>query len=145
MSTRGARRQAREAALQVLYAADVSDRLSPEGVELVYQQVEGEFSLPSRSRPRALELALGVQLNLKRIDERIGLASRRWRVERLATVDRNILRIATYELLFELDTPVEVIIDEALEVARRFSSEPSTAFVNGVLDEIARDRTNPPR
>ena len=145
MSTRGARRQAREAALQVLYAADASGRLSPEGVELVYQQVEGEFSLPVRSRPRALELALGVELNRKRIDERIGLASRRWKVERLATVDRNILRIATYELLFELDTPVEVIIDEALEVARRFSSEPSTAFINGVLDEIARDRTDLPR
>ena len=79
-------------------------------------------------------------LNRKPIDERIAAASTRWKLHRISAVDRNILRIATYELLFEPEVPTEVVIDEALEVARRYASEASPAFVNGILDEIARQR-----
>ena len=140
MTTRGPRRQAREAALQVLYAAEVSQKLDPDAIEQVYREIIDEFSLPARCRERARELAVGVGLNLKRIDERISAASTRWKLHRIASVDRSILRIATYELLFDPKTPTEVVIDEALEIARRFAGDASPAFVNGVLDVIARHR-----
>jgi N utilization substance protein B len=106
----------------------------------VYRQIIDEFSLPRVARQRARELVLGVELNRKPIDDEIAAASTRWKLHRIAMVERNILRVATYELLFELETPKEVIIDEALEVARRFGGDPSPAFVNGVLDVIARRR-----
>jgi N utilization substance protein B len=140
LPTSTARRKAREAALQVLFAADAHAPLDPQVVESAYDVVLQEFSLPRRARERARELALGVATNLKGIDECIEGASDRWRLERLAAVDRNVLRIATYELLFEPATPAEVVIDEAVEIARRFAGESSPGFVNGVLDAIARDR-----
>jgi N utilization substance protein B len=136
----GPRRHAREAALQVLFAAEAKGELDPEVVGSTYDQVLQEFSLPRRSRERAHVLVMGVAQNLKAIDERISTASAHWRVPRLAGVDRNVLRIASYELLFEPETPAEVVIDEAVEIARRFASDSSPAFVNGVLDAIARDR-----
>ena len=98
----------------------------------------GEFDLPKRARERALELCLGVVHHLKDIDLAIAGASEHWKIERLAVVERNVLRIAAFELLFEPETPAEVVIDEAVEVARRFASEKSPAFVNGVLDVVAR-------
>ncbi len=114
--------------------------LDPGAVEQTYDEVMREFSLPRRASERARELALGVAQNRKAIDERIAGASTRWKLERLARVDRNVLRIATYELLFEPQTPVAVVIDEAVEIARRFAGGDSPAFVNGVLDAIARER-----
>jgi N utilization substance protein B len=135
----GLRRRAREAALQVLFAAE-GGALDPGAVEHTYDDVMREFSLPRRASERARELALGVAQNRKAIDERIAGASARWKVERLARVDRNVLRIATYELLFEAQTPAAVVIDEAVEIARRFAGGESPAFVNGVLDTIARER-----
>jgi len=140
MAAPGPRRQAREAALQVLFAADVRQALAPDQVAASFDDVLEQFSLPARARERGRDLAVGVATHLEEIDERIGATSSRWKVYRLATVDRNILRVATYELLFELDTPSEVIIDEALEVARRFAGEQSRSFVNGILDVIARSR-----
>ena len=145
MAARGARRQAREAALQVLYAADTANRLEPEWVEEITEQVMREFRLPRRARDRVQELVTGVVLNRKPIDEQITLASTRWKLHRLAAVDRNVLRIATYELLFEPDTPAEVVIDEAVEISKRFSGGESPAFTNGVLDVIARGRTEAQR
>lgn len=140
MATPGPRRQAREVALQVLYAADASKRLDLDSVDALFEQVVERFEVPGRAKQRARELAVGVAVNLKRIDERIGQASERWKLHRLARVDRNVLRVATYELLFEPETPVAVILDEAVEIARRFAGEASPAFVNGVLDVIARER-----
>ena len=137
MAGSGPRRQAREAALQVLFASDVGRDVDPASA---FEEVLREFSLPTRARERALELVLGVAINRKAIDEAISSGSTHWKVERLATVDRNILRIATYELLFEPDVPAEVVMDEAVEIARRFGGAPSPAFVNGVLDEIAKAR-----
>ena len=136
----GPRRKAREAALQVLFACEAQGPLDPVTVARTYEQVLREFSLPRRAAERARELVLGVARDCKAIDEHVARASERWRVPRLASVDRNVLRIATFELLFETGTPTEVVIDEAVEIARRFSSEPSPAFVNGVLDAIARER-----
>ena len=130
---------AREAALQVLFAADLAGgELSSGAVRDAFETVAYEFDLPRRARERALELCLGVVHHLKDIDLAIARASEHWKIERLAAVERNVLRIAAFELLFEPETPAEVIIDEAVEVARRFASEKSPAFVNGVLDVVAR-------
>ncbi len=137
--TPGLRRRAREAALQVLFAADPSG-LDEATVGETHARVTLEFSLPRRARERTLQLVLGVAQNRKSSDERIAAASRRWSIGRLARVDRNILRVATFELLYEPETPMEVVIDEAVEIARRFAGGDSPAFVNGVLDAIARVR-----
>ncbi|HTO70618.1 MAG TPA: transcription antitermination factor NusB [Myxococcota bacterium] len=140
MGSHGPRRMAREAALQVLFAADLSSAcVDTEAVRSAFDTVSAEFELPKRARDRALELCLGVVHHLKDIDLAIARASEHWKIERLAAVERNVLRVATYELLFEPETPAEVVIDEAVEVARRFASEKSPAFVNGVLDVVARN------
>jgi transcription antitermination protein NusB len=140
MGTHGPRRMAREAALQVLFAADLSNpSVDVDVVRTAFENVSAEFDLPKRARERALQLCLGVVHHLKDIDLAIAAASEHWKIERLAAVERNVLRIAGYELLFEPETPAEVVIDEAVEVARRFASEKSPAFVNGVLDVVARN------
>ncbi len=139
MGSHGPRRMARETALQVLFAADLSGEVNLASVETCFEEVAREFSLPGRARQWAQELARGVAEHLKQIDENIGRASTNWQVHRIANVDRNILRVATYELLRD-ETPTEVIIDEAVEIARRFASETSPAFVNGVLDVLGRER-----
>ncbi len=139
MGTHGPRRMAREAALQVLFAADHANAdLELEAVRSAFDKVCAEFDLPRRTHARALEISLGVARNRKDIDLEIGRASEHWKVERLAAVDRAVLRIATFELLHEPETPTEVVIDEAVEIARRFAGEKSPAFVNGVLDVVAR-------
>ena len=140
MGSPGPRRQAREIAVQVLYAADIGRLIDLQSVERAYAEIIEQFSVPTRAKERARVLCEGVAGNLKQIDERIAAASSHWRLERLATVDRNVLRIGSYELLFEPETPVEVIIDEAVEIARRFAGEASPRFVNGILDVIARHR-----
>jgi N utilization substance protein B len=88
------------------------------------------------TRERAEHLARGAQQELERLDEAITRASTNWRFERIAGVDRTILRIAAYELMKEPRTPSSVIIDEAVELAKRFSEADSPAFVNGVLDAV---------
>jgi N utilization substance protein B len=138
----GPRRQAREAALQVLYAADVSGQLGPDAVDRVFDQVAGEFSLPRRARERAAELCGGVVHNLERIDAAIAGASTAWKLHRLAAVERNVLRIAAFELLCEA-APPEIVIDEAVEIARRFGGSRTPAFVNGVLDALWRAQKEP--
>lgn len=137
MAGPGPRRQAREAALQVLFAVDAGRELDPRSV---FDDVLREFSLPQCARERALELVQGVAENRKAIDEAISSCSTHWKVERLATVDRNVLRVAAFELLFESAVPPEVVMDEAVEVARRFGGAKSPAFVNGVLDQMERAR-----
>jgi len=139
VGTHGPRRMAREAALQVLFAADhAHPDFDVEAVRSAFDEVCAEFQLPRLTHARALELAVGVARNRKDIDLEIGRASEHWKVDRLAAVDRAVLRIATFELLHERETPTEVVIDEAVEIARRFAGDKSPAFVNGVLDVIAK-------
>ena len=87
----------------------------------------------------ATRLASGTISHLKEIDDLIGVRAEHWRIERMAIVDRNLLRLAVYEFLFEPSTPKTVVINEALEIARRFSTFEATQFINGVLDSIKRD------
>jgi len=109
VGTHGPRRMAREAALQVLFAADhVHPELEVEAARSAFEEVCEEFKLPRRTHVRALELAVGVARNRKDIDLAIGRASEHWKVDRLAAVDRAVLRIATFELLHERETPTEV-------------------------------------
>jgi N utilization substance protein B len=128
----------------VLYSADLARRIDPAEILEVYESIADEVTLPASGRERAKQLVLGVVANLKEIDERLERASPRWRLSRMAAVDRNVLRIAAYELLFEPEIPAEVVIDEAIEIARRYAGEASPAFVNGVLDQLARGRGEDP-
>ena len=141
MSAVAARRRSREAALQVLYAADLARALRPdrpEGAEESFEQVARHFELPEGARAFAAQLVSGVAERLSELDQRIAAHAQNWRIERMAAVDRNVLRIAAFELLHG-DAPVEVVLDEAVELARRFGGDSSPAFVNGILDAVARD------
>jgi N utilization substance protein B len=120
-------------ALQVLYALDVSGGADAEGV---FETFADHFELPEGARAFAKELVTGVSAHREELDEAIGASARNWRIERMAIVDRNVLRLASYELR-HLETPREVAIDEAVELARYFGGDPSPGFVNGVLDALA--------
>jgi N utilization substance protein B len=128
----GRRTKARECALQMLYQWDLTREPMPR-VAKAFWNVR---STTDETRARAEALAAGAQADLARIDEAIAAASAHWRFERLAAVDRNILRLGTYELLNERETPSAVIIDEAVEMAKRFGEADTAPFVNGVLDAI---------
>lgn len=132
----GRRRQAREFALQSLYLADTS-RMSLEEAML---SVGAGFSLDEPTKEFARSLVLGTGKNIQRIDERIRTIAANWDLERMAAVDRSLLRLASYELLHCPDTPVGVAIDEALEIAKVYSSRESSRFLNGILDKIKEAR-----
>lgn len=134
------RAQSRQAALQVLYAVDVGRFgeavLAPAAVDAALTEVALHFELPEGARDYARALALGVAREREAIDRLIKAHATNWRIERMAAVDRNVLRLAVYEMGWA-GLPATVAIDEAVELARRFGSDPSPAFVNGVLDAVA--------
>lgn len=128
----GLRREGRELALQILYAQDSQKgelretlRGFRDGVEAI--QPVREF---------AERLVLGVQEHQTEIDEAIKARSKNWSLSRMPRVDLNIMRLATYELLFRSDIPKKVSINEAIEIAKKFGDKESPAFVNGILDEL---------
>ena len=133
----GSRRKARECALQMLFAADVAGA-APEEVVRTYWAQLGEAETENAAREFASRLAAGTLAHLEALDERIRSRAEHWRIPRMAIVDRNILRLAVYEFLYE-PTPRTVAINEALEIARRFSTYEATQFINGILDAIKRD------
>ena len=133
----GSRRKARECALQMLFAADVAE-MPPDDVVRSYWAELGESDLDETARAFATRLATGTLSNLELLDDRIRSRAEHWRISRMAVVDRNILRLAVYEFLYE-PTPRTVAINEALEIARRFSTYEATQFINGILDAIKRD------
>jgi N utilization substance protein B len=164
-----ARHSAREVALQVLYAIDLRNdarRLHPDAdqdpdvgdgretapdsdeeartrspavpTDAVFDRIAENFSVPAAAAEFARELVEAVVHRSDLLDELLGIHARNWRVSRMAAVDRNVLRMAAYELR-DTETPVAVIIDEAVDLARRFGSDTSPAFVNGVLDAVARE------
>lgn len=135
----GLRRRSREAALQVLYAADQAGGEAPdaETAQRALDAVTAAFDLREGARVFAKELVTGVATRRAEIDALIEACSTRWRLSRMPVVDRNVLRIGVWELLAS-DVPIEVVIDEAVELARRFGGDESPAFVNGLLDAVAR-------
>lgn len=131
----GARTLGREAALQMLYAREASGNATPEVIVGFWRETPAD----AEGRAYGDDLVRGVARHLENIDACITKASENWRLERMARVDRNVLRIATYELLHEPEVPRSVALDEAVTLAKKFGSEDSGKFVNGVLSRIAND------
>ena len=134
----GTRRKARECALQMLFAADVTRGISQAFSTDDYWNELGDAEFDEKTRSFANNLLRGALANHEAIDDKIRTRAEHWRIERMAIVDRNVLRLAVYEFLFE-DTPHTVVINEALEIARRFSTFEATQFINGILDAIKLD------
>ena len=134
----GMRRRARELALQLLYQHEHT------GADLDTTQRDfDEWTGASTGvREFADFLLRGTLSNLEQLDEELALQTAHWRLERLAAVDRNILRLAMFELMHEPDTPPAVVIDEAIEIAKKFGAEESGRFVNGVLDGFIKRRAD---
>jgi N utilization substance protein B len=130
----GSRRSAREFALQMLYQAEAS------GAPM--SEIERHFWDDTGAAPEIQEfagrLARGTVEHRATIDPILVESLEHWRLERLAIVDRNILRLAVYEFLHEPDTPPIVVIDEAIEVARKFGGDDSWQFTNGILDAVRK-------
>jgi len=129
----GARTSAREAALQMLYAVEAGEETVEHVIRQFWRQTPGD----AEGRAYADELVRGISDALEAVDELIRSASENWRIERMTRVDRNILRVAAYELSRSSEVPRAVAIDEAVELAKRFGTEDSSKFVNGVLERIA--------
>ena len=131
----GARRSGREAALQMLFQLEASGERASRVIELFWRSFEAD----PEGRPYADEIVSGLETRLADVDKPITAASNNWRLERMSRVDRNLLRMSTWELLAKKDVPRAVVIDEAVELAKSYGTEDSSAFVNGVLDRIAND------
>jgi transcription antitermination protein NusB len=134
----GSRRKARECALQMLFAADVAEDNRIDELVRAYWSELSDAEIDDGGRDFATRLAVGTLSHVVEVDERIRSRAEHWRISRMAIVDRNILRLAVYEFLHE-PTPHTVAINEALEIARRFSSYEATQFINGILDAIKHD------
>jgi len=130
----GARSSARQRALEVLYQADLLE-------QPIATVLARELNDPQRPRldGYTIELVSGVERRREEVDGRIEAAAERWTLDRMPLVDRNLLRLATYELLASGDVPTAVVLDEAIELAKLLSTEDSSRFVNGVLGRIARE------
>ncbi len=134
------RRRAREAALQMLYQWEVG-RMSPEEAIAAHGEIEQAARLETPESERfAADLVLGTTAHLAEIDPIIAGSAEHWRPERMAVIDRLILRMAVFQLRHVPDVPPAVVIDEAIELARRFGGEESGRFVNGVLDAVKRQQ-----
>jgi N utilization substance protein B len=134
-----ARHRSRQRALQVLFLWDQRKQAIEEAISAFYETLSSEEDQPTRADPDEFmeTLVRGASEKAADIDRRIVEKSENWRLERMPAVDRNILRLAVYELS-ELETPAPVVIDEALELARQFSGDESVSFINGVLDAVHR-------
>ncbi len=128
------RTKARERALQALYQIDVAATDIEEALTRFWRSFE---PVEKEVREMAEALVRGVAEHRREIDEAIEGVSANWRLDRMAKVDRNILRLAVYELERRPDVPVKVAINEAIELGKKYGSESSGAFINGVLDRIA--------
>ena len=135
------RRRSRQRALQILFLWDARRQPVADAINAFYDTLFAEEH-PERD-PFVDQLVRGAVEHLDEVDERIRRHAEHWRMERMPVVDRNILRLAVYEMTHQ-DTPAAVVIDEALELARKFSGEESVQFVNGVLDAVHRESAAAP-
>jgi len=135
----GRRRKARELALQLLYQNDLAGTTADEMFRFTEEYVDAKPDV----QEYASRLTLGTLGRRDELDKRLAEQSDHWRLGRMPAVDRNLLRLALYELLYEDETPDPVVIDEAVEIAKKFSTPSSGPFVNGVLDGIRRATFGP--
>ena len=126
------RRRSREMAIQVLYQVDMAQSDLAEALRLFCEH----FKAPESIRDFASELARGAHEHREEVDSLIKGFSENWRLERMPAVDRNILRLAIYELLYRPDIPTKVSINEAVDLGKKYGSEDSGSFINGILDRI---------
>lgn len=130
----GARRKARELALQMLFQHDMAGN-EPDMIIATFEDLQ-------KSKPNTREFAekifRGTVDHLTELDDMIQAQAENWRLSRMAVVDRNIIRMSVYEFLHESDTPKLVIIDEAIEIAKKFGTQKSSQFINGILDGILK-------
>ena len=130
----GTRRKARELAVQLLYQHDLAKMDPEEGMRLFWEY----FPVDVEAREFCTQLVLGTLDRLAVIDELLSEASENWSLHRMSVVDRNILRLATYELVDRPDIPPSVSLNEAIEIAKKYSSPDAAVFINGVLDRVKR-------
>lgn len=133
----GHRRKGREIAIQMLYEMEMKGTEPRVILDLYWKGHEEETS--EEIRRFATDLLEGTYRNRKEIDQIIEKHSLHWRLARMAVVDRNILRLAVYELLYLHDIPTNVILNEAIEIAKRFGTEESGSFINGILDKVGKE------
>ena len=134
-----ARHRSRQRALQVLFLWDQRKQTIDDAISSFYETLSSDEDQPERAAPDEFmeDLVRGASEKSADIDRRTVEKSEHWRLERMPVVDRNILRLAVYEMT-DLKTPAPVVIDEALELARQFSGDESVSFINGVLDAVHR-------
>jgi N utilization substance protein B len=128
----GKRRRSRELALQALFYMDMSNQASEASLE----RFCSNFNPPHSARPFFIKIVRGVLQHWPKIDNLIEQFSKNWRIGRMSYVDRNILRIAVYELLYCGEIPSKVTINEAIDIAKKFGTAESGAFINGIIDSI---------
>ena len=133
------RRRAREAALQMLYQWEVGRTSAQEAITTYWPTHDADRELPEPLREFANELVRGTIGRVTDIDAILSAHAQNWRVERMAVIDRLVLRLAVYEFLADANTPPRVVINEALELARSYSGEEAVGFVNGVLDAVRKE------
>ena len=130
----GARRKARELALQMLYQHDMSGN-PPDMIISTFEDLQKS---KANTREFAIRVFKGTVETMQKIDDMIQAQSENWRMSRMAVIDRNIIRMSVYEFLHEDETPKLVIIDEAIEIAKRYGTQKSSQFINGILDGILK-------
>lgn len=133
------RRRARAAALQMLYQMDVGRAGAYEAIATYWPSREPEDQLPTELQDFANGLVRGTTARVAEIDKILGAHAQNWRVERMAVIDRLVLRLAVYEMLADEATPAKVVINEAIELARTYTGDEAVAFVNGVLDSVRKE------
>jgi N utilization substance protein B len=131
----GTRRKSRELALQALY----QNELAGQAGLLDFEQFCVHFQVNKKAIPYARRLLEGVLEKREEINQLISRYAENWRLERMSVIDRNILRLAVYELHYQGDVPTSVAINEAVEIAKRYSTDDSGPFINGILDGMARE------
>jgi transcription antitermination protein NusB len=134
------RRKSRESALRVLYQLDITKQGDPKAIT----QREAHFSSSGGTDEFAERIVLGVVDHAREIDQLIERFSENWRLDRMTLVDRNILRMAIFELLYCSEIPPKVTLNEAIDLGKRYGSEDSGSFINGILDRIQKEAIQKP-
>lgn len=127
-----------------VFKAIFQNEFRNESVEILVKEIM-EHEKEDSVKNDIIRYVRGIYNNLSQIDEKISMCLENWHLERLSSVDRCVLRLGTYELLFEQDVPIEVTLDEAVELAKKYGTENSGRFVNGVLDKIAKSFAPEPK
>jgi len=129
------RRKAREFALQILFQLDIR---KDKPTATILKRFWAEHDVDDEVQAFTEEIIKGTYKHLAAINEKIQVCAKNWSIDRMAAVDRNVLRVAVYEILYRADIPSSVTINEAIEIAKKFGADDSGSFVNGILDSVAR-------